>query len=106
MSYAGQDVWSKLYYLEVDPPSRLVYVDTLSDENGGVTRHLLAKTRPVEMLTTITSEERDGKTAVTIEWIPINANHEEVAVFDGGHGSMIQGWGGSLDVLAEYLATS
>ena len=35
----GQDMWGKFVYREIVTPERIVFVNSFSDENGGVTRH-------------------------------------------------------------------
>jgi uncharacterized protein YndB with AHSA1/START domain len=59
---------------------------------------------PLELRTTFTFDEQlDGKTKFTIRWSPLNATAEEQKAFDEGHASMTQGWGGTLEQLADYL---
>ena len=43
--------------------------------------------------------------AVTIRWSPIDPTPAERDAFDGSTDSMQQGWTGTLDQLAAYLAT-
>jgi len=103
----GRVTWGKFVYCEIAAPERLVWVNSFSDEGGGITRHPLSPTWPLEMLTTVTfAERRSSKTKVTIRWSPINATAEEQKTFDAGHASMQQGWGGTLDQLAAYLASA
>jgi uncharacterized protein YndB with AHSA1/START domain len=94
----------KFVYREIVAPERLVFVNSFSDERGGVTRHPFSPAWPLEMLSTITFSERDGKTTVTVQWIPLNPTEEERATFDGAHDGMKQGWSGTFDQLAAYLA--
>jgi uncharacterized protein YndB with AHSA1/START domain len=82
----------------------MVFVSSFSDEAGGVTRHPMAPNWPLEMLSTFLFEEESGKTRFTVRWSPLNATEEERATFVAGHASMQQGWGGTLDKLAAYLA--
>ena len=56
------------------------------------------------MLSTFTFEEEGGKTRFTVRWAPYNATEEETKTFDTSHDSMRQGWGGTMDQLAAYLA--
>jgi len=56
------------------------------------------------MLSTSTFTENDGKTTFTIKWAPHNATETERKTFDDGRKGMQQGWGGTLDQLADYLA--
>jgi uncharacterized protein YndB with AHSA1/START domain len=100
----GNTMWGKFVYREITPPSRMVFVSSFSDEAGGVTRHPMAPNWPLEMLSTFLFEEESGKTRFTVRWSPLNATEEERATFVAGHASMQQGWGGTLDKLAAYLA--
>ena len=100
----GGTMWGKFVYREITPPSRMVFVNSFSDEAGGVTHHPMAPTWPLEMLSTFLFEEEGGKTKFTVKWTPLNATEEERATFAAGHASMQQGWGGTLDKLAAYLA--
>ena len=104
MRYVNNDMWGKFVYREIEPPKRIVFISSFSDEQGGITRHPMAPTWPREMLTTITFDEQAGKTTFTVRWIPINATEEEWKAFDAGRGSMKQGWTGTFDQLAAYLA--
>jgi uncharacterized protein YndB with AHSA1/START domain len=99
----GNAMWGKMVYREITPRSRIVFVNSFSDEAGGVTRHPMAPTWPLEMLSTFLFEEQGGKTKFTVKWSPLNATEEERATFAAGHGSMTQGWTGTLDQLAAYL---
>jgi uncharacterized protein YndB with AHSA1/START domain len=96
-------MWGKQVYREIAPPARLVFVNSFSDAAGGTTRHPLAPVWPLELLTTITLSEQDGRTTVTVRRLPINSTTEERKAFDEGHASMQQGWTGTLDQLTEYL---
>ena len=100
----GQEMWGKFVYREVAPQERLVFVVSFSDKNGDTTRHPASATWPQEVLNTLTLTEQDGKTTVTIQGHPINATEEERKTFDAARGSMQQGFKGTMDQLAEFLA--
>jgi uncharacterized protein YndB with AHSA1/START domain len=101
----GQVMWAKFVYREVNAPKRLSWVHSFSDENGGLTRHPLSTTWPLELLTTVTFEEApSGKTKLTLSWSPINATEEERKTFEAAHDSMQGGWTGSFERLAAYFA--
>jgi uncharacterized protein YndB with AHSA1/START domain len=100
----GKEMWGKFVYREIAAPERIVLVNSFSDEAGGITRHPMSPTWPREMLSTFTLAEQGRKTAVNIEWIPLNPTDEERKTFDGAHDGMKQGWTGTMDQLAEYLA--
>jgi uncharacterized protein YndB with AHSA1/START domain len=100
----GKVMWGKMVYRKIDPQDRIEFINSFSDENGGLTRHPLAPTWPLEMLSVFTFEDAPGgKTKFTVRWTPFNATAEEQQTFDAGHASMTQGWGGTLEQLATYL---
>ena len=101
----GTAMWGKMAYREISRPERMVFINSFSDEAGGTTRHPLHQSWPLRMLTVITFEEQPGgKTKFTVRWSPHDATPEERKTFDTSHDSMRQGWGGTMDKLAEYLA--
>jgi uncharacterized protein YndB with AHSA1/START domain len=100
----GSAMWGKLVYREIDPPQRMLLVNSFSDEAGGITRHPMAPSWPLEMLSTFLFEEENGRTCLTIKWKPLNASAEEIATFAGAHDGMRQGWTGTMDQLDAYLA--
>jgi len=103
-SPTGEPMWGKFVYREITPPSRIVFVNSFSDEAGGVTRHPMAPNWPLEMLSVFTFETEGGTARFTVKWSPLNATDEEKAAFAAGHGSMQQGWSGTLEQLEAYLA--
>jgi len=74
------------------------------DKDGGVTRHPMAPDWPREMLTTVRFADEQGRTRVSVEWLPIGASDTELRAFDQGRDSMTQGWGGTFEQLVAYLA--
>ncbi len=101
----GHKMWGKAVYREITPPERVVWINSFSDEAGGLTRHPGATLWPLEMLTVATFDEYDGKTLLTLTWTAHNATAEEQKVFDDNHPNMTMGWTGSFDRLAAYLAS-
>jgi uncharacterized protein YndB with AHSA1/START domain len=97
-------MWGKFVYREIVRPERIVFVNSFSDENGGVTRHPMALDWPLEMLTTFTFEDVGGKTRLTTTSVALNASDAERATFSANHNSMTQGWTGTLDQLEAHLA--
>lgn len=104
-SAEGHEMWGKFVYHEVTPPTRLVYVNSFSDAQGGITRHPMSPTWPLEMLSTITFDDDAGKTKVTVRWglLP-SATEQERKTFNESHGGMKGGWTGTFDQLDTYLA--
>ncbi len=99
----GHEMWGRFMYREIVPPEKVVYIHSFSDENGGLSRHSMSPVWPLEILSTLTFTEEAGRTTFTITWTPYNATEEERNVFGASHGDMCQGWGGTLDRLADYL---
>lgn len=102
---SGAPMWGKFVYREVTPPERMVFINSFSDEAGGVTRHPGHKKWPLQMLSTFTFEDLPGgKTKFTVSWAPYNATEEERETFESGRDSMRMGWTGTFDKLDIYLA--
>lgn len=100
----GHAMWGKFVFREVIPQERLVFINSFSDEKGGITRHPGNENWPLELLSSFTFEDMpDGKTKFTVRWAPHNANEEERKSFDTNRDSMRQGWGGTMDKLEAYL---
>jgi uncharacterized protein YndB with AHSA1/START domain len=99
----GRRMWGKFVYREILAPERIVLVNSFSDARQGITRHPFSASWPLELLSTTTLSEKDGKTNVAIRWAPLNPTPEEQKAFDVSHDSMRQGWGGTLDQLDAYL---
>lgn len=101
----GSEMWGRFVYREIKAPERLVFVVSFSDPKGGVTRHPLHDHWPLEMLSTVRFEAQGPKTRVTVQWLPHDSATEmERKTFDEGRDSMRQGWTGTFDQLAAYLA--
>jgi uncharacterized protein YndB with AHSA1/START domain len=102
----GGEMWGKQVYREVVAPERLVFVQSFSDKNGGLTRHPMSAAWPLEMLSTVTFEEDGpGSTKLTVQWEPLNASAEERKTFDGARDGMNGGFKGTFDQLEAYLKT-
>lgn len=100
----GKTLWGRAAYRDVVPPTKLVWINSFSDENAGITRHPLTTDRwPLQLLTVVTFAENAGKTTVTVTWLPIDADEDERRVFDANHASMTSGWGGTFEQLNAYL---
>jgi len=100
----GHEMWGKFVFREILPPQRIVFVNSFSDANAGLARHPGSEMWPMEMLSTVTFAEHQGRTTVTVSWVPLNPTPAERATFDTGRESMRTGWGGTFERLAAYLA--
>jgi len=104
LSPQGQEMWGRMLFREIVPKEKLVFINSFSDPQGGVTRHPLAPEWPLLMHTTISFTEADGKTTVTVEWEPYEASEVECETFDKGRDSMQAGWTGTFEKLEGHLA--
>jgi len=100
----GNDMWGRFIYREIVKPERLVFVNSFSDKDGGITVHPMSPNWPREMLTTVTFEAQGGKTKLTVNWALFDsATDLERKTFDEGRASMKQGWTGTMDQFVAYL---
>jgi uncharacterized protein YndB with AHSA1/START domain len=100
----GKQMWGKWIYREISPTSRLVFVQSFSDEEAGVTRHPMAPDWPREVLSTFELTEENGKTTLHMTGVPVTPTEAERAIFESSIDSMRKGFDGTWSVLDEYLA--
>jgi len=101
----GSEMWGRFVYKEIIPISKLVFVVSFSDKNGGVTRHPMAPTWPAEMMNYAEFSEENGKTTVKLTGYPINCTEDEARLFYDSFAGMQGGFNGTFDQLDQYLAT-
>ena len=94
----GEDVWGTGVYKEIVPMKRIVSTDNFADSEGNpvnASYYGMSGDWPLELIVTVTFEEVDGKTKLTIqhEGFP-DQNNRDLAE---------AGWKESLDKLATYL---
>jgi uncharacterized protein YndB with AHSA1/START domain len=98
-------MWARWVYREIAPPRLLVFVLSFSDPEKRMTRAPFDDQWPLEMLATVTFDEVNGGTRVTVRKAAINATEAERKTFVEGHQSMQMGWTGTFEMLEEYLRT-
>jgi uncharacterized protein YndB with AHSA1/START domain len=99
----GSETWGKQSYLEIKAPEKLVFLQSFSDANGGLTRHPMAPTWPLQMLASTFFQDLGDKTLMTIAWMPYEADADAIKTFEAGRGSMTGGFKMMLDTLETYL---
>jgi uncharacterized protein YndB with AHSA1/START domain len=95
----GQDYWSTGTYREILQPERLVYTDSFADEQGNpvpASHYNMPGEWAEEMLVTVTLEEQQGKTTLTLRHTGLPAGEMEAMTGTG--------WNESFDKLAAALA--
>ncbi|MFD0670897.1 SRPBCC domain-containing protein [Cohnella sp. GCM10027633] len=98
-------MWGKFVYREVQAPEKLVWVQSFSDEEGNTVRAPFNPNWPLEILNVLTLVENDGVTVLTLEGGPLNASDDEQAAFDAMAPMVGQGFAGTFEQLANYLAS-
>jgi uncharacterized protein YndB with AHSA1/START domain len=103
----GQVMWGRMVFREITPPERIVFLNSFSDEAGGLARAPFFDDKwPLEILTHFDFEElAPDRSRFTVTWTPHNATAEEQAMFNANHASMQGGWTGTLHKLTDYTET-
>ena len=97
----GKDIWSTGVYKEIVPFERIVVTDSFADEHGNAvpaSHYGMEGEFPLELLVTVTFEDLDGKTRMTLVHSGLPAGEAS-----GGEGA---GWNQSFDKLAAALASA
>ena len=89
-SFGGGQMWTTGEHQEIAPAARLVYTESMSDENGNV---LDMEGYPKNTRVTVELAEQDGRTHMRL-------THSGLPE---GAGEAASGWRQSFDKLAEYL---
>jgi uncharacterized protein YndB with AHSA1/START domain len=100
----GSVMWGRWVFHDIVAPERLTIAISFSDEAAGVTPHPFAPVWPAEMLGTSTFTAQGDKTLLTTRVIAFNATEAECEAFEAGFAGMEQGFTGTWDQLAAYLA--
>lgn len=104
MRYAtGAEMWGRMFYREVEAQERIVWLNSFSNEGGGITRAPFSADCPLEMLNTMTLTSEGGKTHLALRSRPFGATPAEVQFFTDLKPGMKQGFGGTYDQLDAYL---
>jgi uncharacterized protein YndB with AHSA1/START domain len=56
----GPLMWGKWVFREITAPKRLAWIHAFSDEAGGLSRHPMSPTWPLELLSTVDFQEEGG----------------------------------------------
>jgi uncharacterized protein YndB with AHSA1/START domain len=99
-----REMWGKWVFREISAPERIVFISSFSDALGGVTRHPLSAGWPLETISAVLFQEKDGKTMLTIQGSPFHATPLERDTFSDAFDEMRMGWEGTLEQLETYLA--
>jgi len=96
-SQDGTEFWSTGVYKEIIPDKKIVCTDSFSDDKGNVipaSELNMPGDWPMELLVTVTFEERDGKTKM---------NLQQVGIPPEMYDDCIKGWEQSFEKLEENI---
>ena len=97
-------MWGRFLYRNIDKQTRIVWLNSFSNETCGITRAPFEAAIPLEILNDARFVEAKGETHVTLRAVPHGASEEEIKVFEGMMASLDAGYGGTFDQLAAVLA--
>lgn len=93
----GKKIWVTGTYKEIIPNQKLVFTDSFADENGNIvpSEDYGMKGMPLEMIVTVTLEEVEGKTRMTMTHAGLPAGEYQKGANTG--------WNSSFDKMVELL---
>jgi len=106
MLYPGGNppMWGRFIYRAIEKPRSITWLNSFSNEGCGVTRAPFEIVWPLELLNTVTLAEQSGRTTLDLHAVPHGETDEERKTFLGFFASLEQGFGGTMDQLAAFLA--
>ncbi len=107
MEYStGAAMFGRFFYREIAAPERISWINSFANASGGIVRAPFSEHCPLEMSNVMTLTEAGGKTTLLLRSTAHGANADEQTYFNELFGSMQQGFGGTFDQLADFLAKS
>ena len=97
-------MWGRFNYREIVAGERIVWLNSFANENCGIARAPFSEACPLEIENVVTFTEHAGSTTIALRAEPFGELAEERQYFDALRPSMEQGYGGTLDQLADHLA--
>lgn len=107
MAFPGSaPMFGRFNFREVGAPERIVWLNSFANQDCGMARAPFSDKCPLEILNTVTFSEADGVTTQQLRAEPFGATAEERQFFAElcSSGSLNDGFGGTFDQLAAYLA--
>lgn len=104
MKWGGNSNYQKAEYTTVEPPTRLVFLQSVTDGDWNIIANPMMQDWPRVLETDVSFTEADGKTTMRLVWTPHEASEAEIACFAGALAGLDQGWGKGMEMLAELLA--
>lgn len=99
----GNESWGRFVFEEVQAPHRLVWINSFSDQVGGITRHPTEPTWPLNLWCGVDFNEEDGLSNLRMKAHAHEATDQEQKTFASNFDSMKQGFAGTFEQLSQYL---
>lgn len=103
MRWGDKSNYQRGEFTEVVPPERLVWLQSVSDNEWNIISNPMMADWPKVLLTTVTFEEDGGRTRMRLTWEPHEASEAEIACFAAALEGMDKGWRARMELLAELL---
>lgn len=100
----GRAIWGRFIFRDIVAPECLVWLNSFSDEGGGLTSNPWVPASPRQTINTVTFADHGDTTELRIIVAPYEASDEEIGVFSRGISGMKMGFGATFQILADYLA--
>lgn len=104
MKMGDKSGYQRTEFTEVAEPERLVCLMANTDADWNIAANPMMPDWPRVLLTTVTFEEKDGKTKMRLTWTPYEASELEIACFANAVENMGRGWGAGMEILEQLLA--
>ena len=104
MNWGENADFSKMSFLDVVPPEKLVWHHSSTDADWNVVANPMMPDWPRVLLTTVMFVDNGDQTEVCLTQVPIDATAAEIACFAEKMAGMDNGWGGGYKIIDEMLA--
>ena len=104
MKWGDTSKYERVEYKEVDPPARLVWLQSGADSDFSPATNPMMADWPHVLHTVVTFEGISDKTKLRLVWIPYEATDAELACFAGALTTLDKGWGAGMAMLEQLLA--
>ena len=104
MKFGDNSNFQRMDFLEVEPPSRLVWNHASANADWQVAANPMMPEWPKVLLTTVSFEPDGEGTKVTFTQVPVDASQAEIACFSEMMRGMDGGWGKGFEIVDAILA--
>ena len=103
MKFGENSDYQRVDFVEVDPPSKLVWHHQSADAEWNVAANPMMPDWPRVLLTTVAFEPDGEQTKVTFTQVPVDASDAELACFAEMARGMDGGWGKGFEIVDQIL---